>query len=69
MFKHVYVSTKDRKGNAHNYKLTSLDTVPAGEEVTDVRLPSQKLRDMVAPEVVAALSELYPFHGKHGATA
>lgn len=59
MFKHVYVSTKDRKGHTHNYKLTGDQTVPAGEEVTDVRLPSQNLREMLHPDVVAKLTATY----------
>ena len=59
MFKHVYVSTKDRKGHTHNYKLTGDQTIPAGEEVTDVRLPSQNLREMLHPDVVAKLTAAY----------
>lgn len=57
MFKYFYASTKDRKGNTHNYKLTSGETVPINHEIVDLSVASRfKLSEMLSDEAIDTLN-------------
>ena len=41
MFHAYYATTKDRKGNEHNYKLPAGEGVPSGHEITNLSVASR----------------------------
>jgi hypothetical protein len=48
MFHSFYATTKDRKGNEHNYRLPAGTGVPSGHEITSLTVGSRfKLSDIV----------------------
>lgn len=60
MFHAYYATTKDRKGNEHNYKLPAGEGVPNGHEITNLAVASRyKLTDFLSPgdlEVLTLMS-------------
>lgn len=65
MFNYFYVSTVDRKKNAHSYKLPAGEAVPAGHDITDLRIAGQfPLAELLPLDQAAALAVLFPQQGK-----
>lgn len=61
MFHYLYMSTKDRKKNAHSYKLPAGEAAPTGHEITDLRPAGQwSMLDLLPATDVAALAALFP---------
>lgn len=61
MFHSYYVTTKDRKGREHNYKLMKGDGVPSGHEITNLSVGSQfKVSDILDPSTVELLKSAFP---------
>lgn len=51
MFHAYYATTKDKKGNEHNYRLPAGEGVPNGHEITNLAVASRfKLSDIVSAE-------------------
>jgi hypothetical protein len=56
MFHSFYATTKDRKGNEHNYRLPAGTGVPSGHEITNLSVASRfKLSDIVDAETYELL--------------
>ena len=68
MFHGYYASTKDRKGNEHNYKLASGEAVPSGHEITSLSVASRfKLSEIVDADTAALLKEMAKAQGSRKA--
>lgn len=65
MFNYLYMSTKDRKKNAHSYKLPAGEAAPTGHEITDLRPAGLwPLADLLPLEQAAALAVTFPQPGR-----
>lgn len=61
MFRQFYVTTKDRKGGEHNYKLDSGDTVPSGQEIVNLAVAGRfKFSEVIGEQMTKDLKELFP---------
>lgn len=61
MFYYEYVSTLDRKKNAHQFKLPAGEAAPTGHQITDQRLAGVwSMFDLMPASDVAALAQLFP---------
>ena len=61
MFHQFYATTKDRKGNEHNYKLRQGEGVPSGHEITSLSVAGRfKFSEMIDEETAKALKNLFP---------
>jgi hypothetical protein len=65
MFHGFYATTKDRKGNEHNYKLRKGEGVPSGHEITDLSVASRfKFSEIIDPEMAKLLKDAFPVKGR-----
>lgn len=61
MFHGYYATTKDRKGNEHNYKLPQGEGVPNGHEITSLAVASRfKFAEIVDAETADLLKNFFP---------
>jgi hypothetical protein len=69
MFHSFYATTKDRKGNEHNYRLPAGTAVPSGHEITNLSVASRfKFSEIVDAETAQLLRDMFPVRGRHGTT-
>lgn len=70
MFHRFYATTKDRKGNEHNYKLSAGEGVPSGHEITNLSVAGRfKFSEIVGDDTAKALKELFPVRKGRRASA
>jgi hypothetical protein len=63
MFQSFYITTKDRKGHSHQYRLIGGEAVPSGHEVVDLkRAGHYPLTAFISKDDVQALKDLFPNH-------
>lgn len=68
MFHQYYATTKDRKGNEHNYRLPAGEAVPKGHEITNLTVAGRfKFSEIVDEETSDLLKNLFPLHKGHRA--
>jgi hypothetical protein len=61
MFHQFYATTKDRKGNEHNYKLPAGDGVPNGHEIVNLAVASRfKFSEIIDSETAQLLRDAFP---------
>jgi hypothetical protein len=61
MFRYFYASTKDRKGNTHNYKLPAGEAIPKGHEITDLSVAGQfPMTELLSNEELLILKDAFP---------
>lgn len=65
MFHRFYATTKDRKGNEHNYVLPAGTGVPSGHEITSLSKASQfKFSEIIDAETAQLLKDAFPVKGR-----
>lgn len=61
MRQEFYATTKDKKGNEHNYRLSSGETVPFGHEIVDLALAGRfKFAEIIGDKMARDLKVLFP---------
>jgi len=61
MFHSFYATTKDRRGNEHNYKLPAGTAVPSGHEITNLSVASRfTFAEIVGAETAQLLRDAFP---------